>query len=95
MLFIRKCAQPIENASHAQRHEYIMQFENMHNHVFTKHGWRTQETKKSKILSPSYVLDIMKWFKNRGVEYILELLGDAMSFELCEHWDQLLLRVKS
>ena len=43
-----------------------------------------RKIKKGKILSFGSMLDIKKWFKRRGVKYLLEVLSDVMKHVIIE-----------
>ena len=69
-------------------YEYITKVMNMPDHRLHKQArnirCKVQNTNNSKILSSSWALDIMKWFKRWGVKDLLELSGDAMKYVTIE-----------
>ena len=69
-------------------YKYITKVKNMLDHRLPKQAWilgcNIQKTNKSKMLSSSWVLNIMKWFKRWGVKDLLQLLGDTMNYEIIE-----------
>ena len=75
-------APPIEVLAMCIAYKYITNVKNLPNHKLAKQaqniGCNVQKT-KSKILSSSKVLDIVKWFKRWGAKDLLEC------YEVCDH----------
>ena len=98
VMLLETGTRPIEMLAIQRVYRYITKVKNMPSHRLPYLAWnvgcKLQKTHKSKILSSGWMVDIRKWFKQWGVEDLLELSGDAMQYVVIEERLMESLRVK-